>query len=162
MKKLLKSEMCGTLNTEEKSKHAAQKGRKTRKRVKRKRAVYPNRTYVSPITICNVFFFFFSRFRCIWFILICLTFRVRWIFVSKNICSTCANNCMPSVYTFLNGVITPLSLEFWGNDTPPQTWRLCLVEWKGGGGEEKAKREGRGKRVGKEYKCHFTKKVQTF
>ena len=60
MKKLLKSEMCGTLNTEEKSKHAAQKGRKTRKRVKRKRAVYPNRTYVSPITICNVFFFFFQ------------------------------------------------------------------------------------------------------
>ena len=65
MKKLLKSEMCGTLNTEEKSKHAAQekkkKGRKTRKRVKRKRAVYPNRTYVSPITICNVFFFFFFK-----------------------------------------------------------------------------------------------------
>ena len=64
MKKLLKSEMCGTLNTEEKSKHAAQekkkKGRKTRKRIKRKRAVYPNRTYVSPITICNVFFFFFK------------------------------------------------------------------------------------------------------
>ena len=81
MKKLLKNEICGTLNTEEKSKHAAQekkkKGRKTHKRAKCKRAVYPNRTYVSPITICNVFFFFFSRFRCIWFILICLTFKVR-------------------------------------------------------------------------------------
>ena len=65
MKKLLKNEICGTLNTEEKSKHAAQvkkkkKGRKTRKRAKCKRAVYPNRTYVSPITICNVFFFFFQ------------------------------------------------------------------------------------------------------
>ena len=28
MKKLLKSEMCGTLNTEEKSKHAAQEKKK--------------------------------------------------------------------------------------------------------------------------------------
>ena len=52
MKKLLRSEICGTreqctgaLFTKEKSKHAAEgkkKGRKTRKCTKRKRAVYPN------------------------------------------------------------------------------------------------------------------------
>ena len=142
-------------------KRKKKKGRKTRKRAKYKRAVYPNRTYVSPITICNVFFFFFSRFRCIWFILICLTFRVRWIFVSKNICSTCANNCMPSVYTFLNGVITPLSLKFWGNDTPPQTWRLRLVEWKGGE-KRKQKDKGEEKEWGKNINVISQKKSKPF
>ena len=144
MKKLLKSEFCGTLNTEEKSKHAAQEKKKRGKANTQNVNMLCIQTapMFHQLQFVMCFFFFFSRFRCIWFILICLTFRVRWIFVSKNICSTCANNCMPSVYTFLNGVITPLFLEFLGNDTPPQTWRLCLVEWNGGKKRRERKKSG--------------------
>ena len=102
--------------------------------------------YAPPITIYNVvfnyyYYFFFGRFGCIW---ILFAWHSKWgvFFVSKNICSTCANNCMPGAYTFLNRVITPLSFEFWGKDTPSQAWRLCLVEWNGR--EEKRKEKEKG------------------